>query len=97
MSKLIHSLTQSERLNFLITNRIPRRLLTQLMGRYSKIESRLLTRLSVNIWRLFAADLDLTESKAPRILLPAHVMRLLVQLEGLNKARFIKLKAFPIT
>ena len=63
MSKLINSLTQSERLNFLLTNRIPRRLLTKLMGRYSQIESRLLTRLSIKVWRLFATDLDLTESK----------------------------------
>lgn len=63
MSKLINALTQSERLNFLLSNRIPRKLLTQLMGRYSSIENRFLTRLSIKVWRLFAADLDLSESK----------------------------------
>lgn len=50
-----------EDLNFLLTNRIPRIALTRLMGRYSRIRSRWLTRLSIAVWRLFT-DLDLSES-----------------------------------
>ncbi len=63
MNKLISKLSQQEQLNFLLTNRIPRRLLTHLMGWYSQIQSRPLTRISIAIWKLFADDLDLTEAK----------------------------------
>ncbi|MBX3734805.1 MAG: phosphatidylserine decarboxylase [Verrucomicrobiae bacterium] len=51
-----------EDLNFLLTNRVPRMLLTRLMGRYSRIRSRPLTRLSIGVWRLFS-DLDLSEAR----------------------------------
>ncbi|MBL8330209.1 MAG: phosphatidylserine decarboxylase [Rubrivivax sp.] len=51
-----------EDLNFLLTNRIPRRTLTLLMGWYSRIESRWLTRLSIAVWRLFT-ELDLREAR----------------------------------
>jgi len=63
MIKRISELSTAERLNFLLTNRVPRRTLTQFMGWYSKINSPLLTRLSIKIWRLFASDLDLSEAK----------------------------------
>tara|TARA_R110002072_G_scaffold110221_3_gene237764 strand:- start:7161 stop:8084 length:924 start_codon:yes stop_codon:yes gene_type:complete len=63
MSKLIHSLSQNARLNFLLTNRIPRRLATQFMGWLSSIESPRLTRLLLRIWQTFADDLDLTEAQ----------------------------------
>lgn len=53
---------QQEDLNFLLTNRIPRLLLTRLMGRFSRIESPLLTRASLAVWRLFT-ELDLSEAK----------------------------------
>ena len=43
------SLAAHERLNFLLTNRIPRIALTRLMGRFSKIESRWLTRVSLAV------------------------------------------------
>jgi phosphatidylserine decarboxylase len=62
MTRLIHSLSQQEQLNFLLTNRIPRRLATRLMGWFSAIESRWLTRLSVRVWQLFAEDLRLEEA-----------------------------------
>ncbi len=61
--KLLRSWTQSEQLNFLLTNRIPRRLLTRLVGWYSAIESPALTRWSIALWRLFAADLDFEECR----------------------------------
>src|SRR5690242_14505928 len=43
----------SDELNFLITNRVPRILLTRLMGWYSGIENPRLTRLSIALWRRF--------------------------------------------
>lgn len=55
-------LVAQEDLNFLLTNRVPRVALTQLMGRFSRIENRWLTRLSIRLWRLFT-PLDLSEAK----------------------------------
>jgi len=63
MPKLITYLSQQEQLNFLLTNRIPRRMLTRFMGWFSRIESPRLTRISIGLWRLFASDLDLSEAK----------------------------------
>ncbi len=51
-----------EDLNFLLTNRVPRRALTLFMGRFSRIRSPWLTRLSIAVWRLFT-DLDLSEAR----------------------------------
>jgi phosphatidylserine decarboxylase len=58
-------LLQQEDLNFLLTNRIPRLTLTRLVGWYSRIESPLLTRFSIAVWRLFT-DLDLSEARQQR-------------------------------
>jgi len=66
MSRLIGKLTQQEQLNFLLTNRIPRRTLTHFMGWYSRIRNPWLTRLSIGLWKLFASDLDLRESRQQR-------------------------------
>ncbi len=63
MANLIRRLSQHEQINFLLTNRIPRRYLTCFMGWFSKIESPLLTRICIFLWKLFADDLDLSESK----------------------------------
>lgn len=49
-------------LNFLATNYVPRRLATRVMGRLARIESPLLTRALLRIWRLFD-DLDLSEAR----------------------------------
>ncbi len=54
------------RVNFLITNRIPRHALTSLMGWFSRIESPFMTRLSIAIWQLFVDDLRLYEAKQQR-------------------------------
>jgi phosphatidylserine decarboxylase len=51
-----------EDVNFLLTNRIPRRLATQFVGWLSHIEQPLVRDLSIALWRLFS-DLDLTEAK----------------------------------
>ena len=56
---------QQEDLNFLLTNRIPRIALTRAMGRFSKIRSPLLARLSIAVWRLFT-DLDLSDAQQQR-------------------------------
>jgi len=66
MAQVLRTLTQIEQVNFLLTNRIPRQLMTHIMGWYSNIESPMLTRFSIVIWRLFASDLDLGEAKEQR-------------------------------
>src|SRR5262245_26992482 len=58
-------LFEQEDINFLITNRIPRRLLTRFMGWFSKIEQPLVRDLSIALWRFFS-DLDLSEAKQSR-------------------------------
>jgi phosphatidylserine decarboxylase len=58
-------IAQQENLNFLLTNRIPRQLLTRFMGWFSRIEQPLVRDLSLAIWRLFA-DLRLDEAKQAR-------------------------------
>ena len=63
MTSAIRQLSQQEQLNFLLTNRIPRHALTRLVGRLSRIESPLLTRLFIALWRLFAEDLRLHEAE----------------------------------
>lgn len=63
MNKSLQSLTLSEQINFLLTNRIPRQCLTQFVGWYSKIESPTLAKVSIAIWQFFAEDLKLAEAK----------------------------------
>jgi len=53
---------QQEDVNFLLTNRIPRRLVTQFIGWFSRIEQPLVRDASIGAWRLFS-DLDLHEAK----------------------------------
>ena len=59
---LIARLTQQEDINFLFSNRIPRRQVTRLMGWLSRIEHPWVCRGSIALWRLFS-DLDLSEAK----------------------------------
>jgi phosphatidylserine decarboxylase len=58
-------LFEQEDLNFLLTNRIPRRLATQFMGWFSQIEQPLVRDASIAVWRFFS-DLDLGEAKKTR-------------------------------
>jgi phosphatidylserine decarboxylase len=53
---------QQEDVNFLLTNRIPRRLVTRVVGWLSRIEQPLVRDVSIAVWRLFS-DLDLSEAK----------------------------------
>lgn len=57
----LQRLGAQEDLNFLLTNRVPRIALTQLMGHFSRIDSPRLTRLSIAVWRWFT-PLDLSEA-----------------------------------
>jgi phosphatidylserine decarboxylase len=51
-----------EDINFLLTNRIPRRWATQFIGWFSKIEQPVVRDLSLALWRLFS-DLDLSDAR----------------------------------
>ncbi len=62
LRSLLARLSAQEDLNFLLTNRIPRRLATRFIGWFSKIEQPLVRDLSIGLWRLFS-DLDLSEAK----------------------------------
>ena len=55
-----------ERLNFLLTNRLPRRWATLLMGRLSRVENRFVYGVSLGLWRLFAGDFRLEEAARTR-------------------------------
>lgn len=59
-----HQLMRQERLNFLLTNRVPRILLTRFMGWFSKIEHPWVRDLSIGVWRRFA-NLNLEEALKP--------------------------------
>jgi phosphatidylserine decarboxylase len=59
---LIARITQQETINFLFSNRIPRRQVTRFMGWLSRVENPLVCRGSIALWRLFS-DLDLSEAK----------------------------------
>lgn len=59
---LLQKWTQQERLNFLLTNRIPRRWATIFMGRFSRIRHPWVRKGSMAIWKRFAGDLDLSEA-----------------------------------
>ena len=65
MRNLLTRLTRQEDLNFLLTNRIPRQLLTRFMGWFSQIEQPWVRDLSIATWKLFA-DLDLTDARKTR-------------------------------
>ena len=62
LRRIIARALQHEDLNFLLTNRIPRQLLTRFVGWFSKIENPLISRGSIGLWKLFS-DLDLSEAK----------------------------------
>ena len=61
----IVKIVQQEDLNFLLSNRIPRRLVTRFMGWFSRIEQPLVRDVSIRIWRLFS-DLDLSDARQTR-------------------------------
>jgi phosphatidylserine decarboxylase len=62
LRSLLAKVSQQDDLNFLLTNRIPRRLATRFIGWFSRIEQPLVRDLSIGIWRAFS-DLDLSEAR----------------------------------
>ncbi|XOZ32803.1 archaetidylserine decarboxylase [Halomonadaceae bacterium KBTZ08] len=62
-NKFLHQLSVIERLNFLLTNRIPRRWATRFMGWFSRIRQPLVRRVSMVLWQAFAGDLRLDEAR----------------------------------
>jgi phosphatidylserine decarboxylase len=56
---------QLERVNFVLTNRLPRRRLTRFLGWFSKVEQPLVRDVSIAVWRYFAG-FDLAEAKKTR-------------------------------
>lgn len=59
---VLRRVVQNEDLQFLLTNRIPRRLVTRFMGWFSQIEQPLVRDLSLYVWQLFT-DLDLDDAQ----------------------------------
>ena len=58
----IHGILANEDLNFVLTNRLPRRVLNRFAGWFSRIEQPLVRDLSIGVWR-FLSDLDLSEAR----------------------------------
>jgi phosphatidylserine decarboxylase len=58
----ILGILKQEDINFLLTNRIPRRFATQFIGWFSQVEQPLVRDLSIAAWRFFS-DLDLAEAR----------------------------------
>ena len=59
---IIAQIARQEDLNFLLTNRIPRRTLTRFVGWFSKIETPPIPWISIAIWRMFC-DIDLSDAR----------------------------------
>lgn len=59
--QLIDRCLLQEDLNFLLTNRIPRRTATLFMGRFSKIRNPLIKSISIGLWRFFS-KVDLSDA-----------------------------------
>jgi phosphatidylserine decarboxylase len=62
-SPLLGRIFQQEHINFIVTNKLPRRLATLFFGWFSQIEQPLVRDVSIGIWKLIAGDLDLREAK----------------------------------
>lgn len=63
---LLDRVFQQERINFLVTNRIPRRHLTRFVGWFSTIEHPVVRDLSIGALQFFAGDLHLHEARKRR-------------------------------
>ena len=65
MRRTIARLVANEDLNFLLTNRLPRRLATNFVGWFSKIENPIVAKSSIAMWKLFS-DVDLADAAETR-------------------------------
>lgn len=55
----------NEDINFLVTNRLPRRFATELVGRIARIEHPLIAKPSLGLWKFFAG-VDLSDARTTR-------------------------------
>lgn len=55
----------NEDINFLVTNRLPRRFATKLVGRIARSEHPLIARPSLGLWKFFAG-VDLSDARTTR-------------------------------
>ena len=62
----IDRVLQQETINFVLTNRIPRRALTRFMGWFSRIEQPVVREVSIAAWKFFGGDPQLQEAKKTR-------------------------------
>ncbi len=83
---LIGRIVQQEDINFFLTNRIPRRRLTQLMGWVSRIEQPWLCAAGIFLWRLFS-DLDLSEAAGCAFQEPARLFHPATEGRGASHRR----------
>ena len=60
-SRILRALDRED-VNFVLTNRLPRRVLNRFAGWFSRIEQPLVRDLSIDVWRFFS-DLDLSEAR----------------------------------
>jgi phosphatidylserine decarboxylase len=60
--EILRGLAMQEDLNYLLTNRIPRRALTRLVGRVSRIQNPLVYALGMRLWSAFG-NLDLSDAQ----------------------------------
>lgn len=65
MRAFLSRIVDSERVNFVLTNRLPRRTATRFVGWLSRIEQPLVRDVSMAVWRQFS-DLDLSEARKTR-------------------------------
>jgi phosphatidylserine decarboxylase len=61
--RLLERVSQHDAVNFVLTNRIPRALVTHAVGRISRSEHRLVRGVSMRLWTWFAGGLDLHEAR----------------------------------
>src|SRR5271169_6236982 len=61
----ISKIARHDDINFVLSNRIPRRLATQLFGWFSQLEHPLVRDISIGVWRRFG-DLDLSDARETR-------------------------------
>ena len=66
LRRLIDAAVAHDGVNFVMTNRVPRRALTQFMGWFSRIRQPLIRDISIAAWRWFDPSLDLTEARHTR-------------------------------
>jgi phosphatidylserine decarboxylase len=66
LRRLVDGLARHDTLNFLVTNRIPRRLASRFMGWFSRVEQPVVVAASIRALAFFAGDLRLDEARSDR-------------------------------